>query len=78
MPIASQRSGYKFLEAHSISCRSLMKNEARPSDSQCTKIFLCLGDVLNLEASRAALPKSPAEIQHDGCVDPLLNFYAEN
>ena len=55
-----------------------MKNEAQPSDSQCTKIFLCFGDVLNLEARKATFPKSPDEIQRDECVDPLLNFYAEN
>ena len=55
-----------------------MKNEAKPSDSQCTKIFLCWGDVLNLEASRATLQKLHDEIQRDECVDPLLNFYAEN
>ena len=55
-----------------------MKNEAQPSDSQCTKIFLCLGDVLNLEALKATFPKSPDEIQRVESVDPLSNFYAES
>ena len=61
-----------------MSCRSLMKNEAKPSNSQCTKINLCLGDVLNLEASKAALSKSHDEIQRGACVDPLPYLCAEN
>jgi hypothetical protein len=48
------------------------------STSQCTKIFLCLKDVLKLKASKTTSLKTPIEIQSDECVDPVPNFYGEN